>query len=149
MSDEKTKKLEELKKVKTAQKKLADETAAPKTYRINGQDYSQDFMTIDRVIRLGKMLEGIDVTQISGFWEALDMLHKAGKIQEFFEIILVGPKTDFTKAPAFVLMRAIKDFFSMNQLFEIMGEFASAMAIQQAAEGLIGTKLSPPLPKET
>lgn len=144
MSDEKRENLERLKKVRGAQKKLAEETETAKKYRINENDYRQDFLTIDQLIRLGQMMRGIDVTKIEGFWETLDLLHKSGKIQEFFSIILQGPETDFTKAPAFVLLRVLKDFFSMNQLFGLMEELASAMAIQQAAEGLIGMKPSPP-----
>lgn len=145
-----TQKLEELKQLKAAQKKLLEETETAKTYRINGKEYSQNFLTIDKIIRLGKMLRGIDFTQIGDYMQALELLQDSGKMQEFFEIILEGPKTDFTKAPAHILMRAVVDFFSLNQLFELMGELASATAIQQAAEGLlIGKTPSPHSQTET
>lgn len=136
---------EELISLKKAQKEIGQRTETPKTYQINGQEYSQDFLTIDKIIRLAKALSGFDFTKVTNYIDAITMLQKAGKIQAFFEVVLDGPKTDFTKAPAFILMRVVMDFFSLNQLFELMGEFASGMGLLQTAEGLlIGMKQLPP-----
>ena len=99
-------------------------------YQINGQTYSQTYLTIEQTIQLSKQIKGIKFGDLSDILGVLDQLVKTGKLKSLLEIVLDGPKPiDINKIKFALLLKIIGDFFSFNEIFDLISTVSDLMGL--------------------
>jgi len=98
-------------------------------YQINGKDYTQTFLTIEQTIQFTKLIKGLSL-DVKNIPVMIETLVKSGKLQGMLEIVLDGPKPINVKAikPA-LLLKIIGDFFSFNELLDIISTISDLMGV--------------------
>jgi hypothetical protein len=102
-------------------------------YQINGRIYTQDFLTISQTIEVSKTLQGIKFEKLD-IPTILSDLTQSGKLEQLFNIIL-KPKNPDNDGPLHIdeikpstALQVIKDFFSLNDVLEIISTIVSLMS---------------------
>jgi len=128
-------------------------------YQVDGKTYTQTFLTIQQTIQLTKIIKGL---QFEGFDipDILETLVESGKLQALLEIVLNGEQPiDLNKIKPALLVRMVGDFFSCNEVLDIISSVSELMGIVNASgvlpnltsqmSSLTGTNSSPPPAMET
>ena len=91
-------------------------------YIINGKKYTQDFLSISEILQVSELIGEI-ITNINTVepFKIVRKLEKSGKLLKFLHIILKGkePLKDTKIKPA-LLLKAVLDFFVLNEVGEII-----------------------------
>ena len=102
-------------------------------YTINGRIYVQDFLTISQTVDVSKVLQGIKFEKLD-IPTILGELTQSGKLERLFNIVLKpkdpqidGPINIDEVRPA-TAVQVIKDFFSLNDVLEIISTIVSLMS---------------------
>jgi hypothetical protein len=99
-------------------------------YTIADKQYSQTYLTIEQTIQLSKQIKGIKFGDLSDILGILDQLVKTGKLKSLLEIVLDGPKpVDVNKIKPALLLKIIGDFFSFNEIFDLISTISDLMAL--------------------
>ena len=99
-------------------------------YQIDGKEYQQTFLTIEQTIQLAKQVKGIKFGDFSDIIGVLDKLIKSGKLKNLLEIVLSGPKPiDINKIKSALLLKIIGDFFSFNEIFDLISTISDLMRL--------------------
>jgi hypothetical protein len=130
-------------------------------YQIDGRVYTQTFLSIQQTIQVTKIIKGMKFENFD-IPEILETLVNSGKLQALLEIVLNGEKPIYIdKIKPALLVRMIGDFFSFNELLDIISSVSDMLAIvndsgvlpslTEQMKGLsqTGTNSSPPPPMET
>ena len=98
-------------------------------YQIDGKIYSQTFLTIQQTIQISKIIKGL---KFDGFDipDILETLVESGKLQAALDVVLNGDKPiDINKIKPALLVRIIGDFFSCNEILDIISSVSDLLAI--------------------
>ena len=114
-----------------------------KFYTINGKKYSQNFLTIQKTIRLARLFDQkVDLQNLNPLG-ILEKLQQTGKIEQFFNIILTGEKKlKENELPIKTAVEILKDFFVLNSVSEIIGTVLELMSEVTEDENLAGLMTS-------
>ena len=94
-------------------------------YDISGDIFIQDFLTIDQWEKFIKVTKDINFKG-KNISDALSILRKSGKLNELLNLILSGPREiDYNEIKPIILIKIIKDFFSINEVSKSIGETVS------------------------
>ena len=98
-------------------------------YQIDGRVYTQTFLTIQQSIQVTKIIKGLKFGSFD-VAEILETLVDSGKLQGLLEIVLSGEKPiPLDKIKPALLVRVIGDFFSFNEILDIISSVSDMLAI--------------------
>jgi hypothetical protein len=98
-------------------------------YQIDGRVYTQTFLTIQQTIQITKIIKGL---KFDGFDIAniLEILVESGKLQAALDVVLQGEKPiPLDKIKPALLVRVIGDFFSFNEILDIISSVSDMLGI--------------------
>jgi len=98
-------------------------------YQIDGRVYTQTFLTIQQTIQITKIIKGL---KFDGFDIAniLEILVESGKLQAALDVVLQGEKPiPLDKIKPALLVRVIGDFFSFNEILDIISSVSDLLSI--------------------
>ena len=102
-------------------------------YTINGRIYVQDFLTISQTVDVSKVLQGIKFEKLD-IPTILGELTQSGKLERLFNIVLkpkdsqIDGPINIDKVRPATAVQVIKDFFSLNDVLEIISTIVSLMS---------------------
>jgi hypothetical protein len=98
-------------------------------YQIDGKTYTQTFLTIQQTVQISKIIKGLKFDNFD-IPAILNTLVESGKLQALLEIVLNGKKPiDLSKIKPALLVRMIGDFFSFNEILDIISSVSDFMGI--------------------
>jgi hypothetical protein len=98
-------------------------------YQIDGRVYTQTFLTIQQSIQVAKIIKGLKFESFD-IAEILETLVDSGKLQGLLEIVLSGEKPiPLDKIKPALLVRVIGDFFSFNEILDIISSVSDMLGI--------------------
>jgi len=98
-------------------------------YQIDGRVYTQTFLTIQQTIQVTKIIKGMNFKNFD-IPEILETLVNSGKLAALLEIVLSGEKPIYLdKIKPALLVRMIGDFFSFNEILDIISSVSDLLAI--------------------
>ncbi len=89
-----------------------------KEYTIDGHEVYQEKLSIGGALATKRLLNKVGFKKGLDFYDAVDLLEKKNKLNEFILIILKGdlPKKPVTEWPAEIGLAIISDFFLFNDV---------------------------------